>query len=192
MARFPVIIDIETKNTFKEKRRPQELGISVLGIYDYASQNAWTVREDKINEIFPVLEKASYIIGYNVIKFDLQVLQAYYPGDVSSFSAFDLMEDIKAKIGRRISLDELVFATLGERKIGHGLKAVEDYKKGNWEELEKYCLKDVLLTKKLFEFGVRNGKIYFLDEKGKQEIKVDWRRILEGDSDSNISLTLPF
>ncbi len=192
MNRFPIVIDLETKYTFREKKSPRELGISVLGIYDYASSKAWVVREERIAEVFPFLEKASYIIGYNIVKFDLEVLQAYYPGDVRTFPSFDLMEDIKRKIGRRIALDEVVFATLGEKKIGHGLKAVEDFKKGNWKELEEYCLKDVMLTKKLFDFGVKNGKIFYPTEAGKKEMAVDWKRILEGDSKNDVSLTLPF
>ena len=108
MARLPVVIDLETKYTFREKKEPYELEISVLGIYDYASSKAWIVREEKLPQVFPVLEKASYIIGYNIKNFDLKVLQRYYPGDVRNFSVFDIMEDIKEKIGERIALEEVL------------------------------------------------------------------------------------
>jgi DEAD/DEAH box helicase domain-containing protein len=41
-----------------------------------------------------------------------------------------LLDDIKNKIGRRISLDILLKATLQKQKTGHGLQAVEFYKEG--------------------------------------------------------------
>jgi len=192
MSRLPVVIDLETKYTFREKKDVRELGISVFGIYDYAKDKIWVVREENIAEVFPFLENASYIIGYNVEKFDLQVLQKYYPGDVRRLPSFDLMEDIKKRVGKRIALDEVLYATLNAKKIGHGLKAVEDYKKGNWKDLEAYCLEDVRLTKELFDFGVRNGKIFYPTAEGKEEIRVDWKKFLYEDSKSDVSLTLPF
>ena len=192
MARLPVVIDLETKYTFREKKEPYELEISVLGIYDYASSKAWIVREEKLPQVFPVLEKASYIIGYNIKNFDLKVLQRYYPGDVRNFSVFDIMEDIKEKIGKRIALDEVLYATLGVKKTGHGLLAVEYYRRGEWEALEKYCLDDVELTRRLFEFGAKKGKVFYPTAEGKKEVAVNWERILLDEGKSQMSLTLPF
>ncbi len=192
MPRLPVVIDLETKYTLKEKKAPVELEVSVFGIYDYATDKAWVVREENINEVFPYLEKASYVIGYNVVSFDLAVFQRYYPGDVRKFSTFDIMEDLKEKIGKRIALDEVLYATLGEKKTGHGLLAIEYFRKGDWKALEEYCLSDVLLTKRLFDYGVKNKKIFYPTEYGKQEVKVDWEKYLYEDSGEDVSMTLPF
>lgn len=59
------------------------------------------------------------------------VLQAYYPGNILSLSTFDLLEDIRSKIGRPTpALNDMAAATLGKKKTGHGLMAIDYYKEG--------------------------------------------------------------
>ncbi len=193
MKKFPIVLDLETKHTFREFADPKKLGISVAAIYDYKDSQERIFVEKEINGLFPYLENASYIIGYNVKSFDIAVLQGYYPGQVEHFSSFDILEDIREKIGRRLALNDIIYATLGKKKTGHGLMAIDYYKEGKWEELKKYCLDDVMLTKELFDYGVKNKEIQFLNEKGKVTIKVDWAKYIEDESNGNdMPLTLPF
>ncbi|MDH7476023.1 MAG: helicase [Microgenomates group bacterium] len=192
MRKFPVVIDVETKYTFREFDDPKKLGVTVAAIYDYKKKNALVFLESELNQLFPLLENASYIIGFNNRSFDIPVLAPYYPGRIEAFSIFDILEDIKIKIGKRISLNELVLATLNKKKTGHGLQAINFYHEKRWQELKDYCLKDVLLTKELFEFGVKNGEIYYLNEKGKVTIKVDWKKYFESSGKNESPLTLPF
>ena len=192
MKKFPVVLDLETKYTFRQFDNPQKLGITVVGLYDYHDQQTKTFTEEELQKLFPLLEASSFIIGFNVKSFDLAVLQAYYPGRVQQFPTFDLLEDIRTKIGRRLALNDLIFATLGKKKTGHGLQAIQLYQEGRWEDLKKYCLNDVLLTKELFEFGVEKGKVMYLNEKGKVTIKVDWEKYLEDSGKRETHLTLPF
>ncbi len=191
MKKFPVIIDLETKHSFREFSDPKKLEISVAVIYDYRDNKLSSFFENNIHKLFPILENSSYIIGYNIRHFDIPVLSAYYPGDTTLLSLFDILEDIKNKTGKRYSLNDVVNATLGERKSGHGLRAIELFKQGKLEELRKYCEDDVVLTKKLFEYGVNNNQIFYLDEYGKKAIKVDWGKYLE-DNKNDTPLTLPF
>ena len=192
MKKFPVVLDLETKYTFREFDNPQKLGITVVGLYDYRDQQTKTFKENELQKLFPLLEASSYIIGFNVKSFDLAVLQGYYPGKVQHFPTFDLLDDIRGKIGRRLALNDLIFATLGKKKTGHGLQAIQLYQEGKWEELKRYCLDDVLLTKELFEFGVEKGEVMYLNEKGKVTIKVDWEKYLEDSGKRETHLTLPF
>lgn len=193
MKKFPLILDLETKYTFRDYDDPKKLGISVVAIYDYKKSQARVFLEDEINKLFRLLEESSYLIGYNIREFDLPVLQAYYPGDVFQFAVFDLLEDIKNKIGKRLALNDILSATLGKKKTGHGLMAIDYYKEGRWQELKKYCLDDVMLTKEVFDFGVKKGEIYYPVIGGKGLIKVDWKKYLEEDGNgANISMTLPF
>jgi DEAD/DEAH box helicase domain-containing protein len=193
MSKFPVVLDLETKHTFREFSEPKQLGISVVAIYDYATQKGQVYTEKELNQLYPILENASYVIGYNSRSFDLPVLQAYYPGNIENFSQFDILEDIKEKIGRRIGLNDVAFATLNEKKTGHGLMAIDYFKEGKWEELKKYCMDDVLVTKKLFEYGVEKGEIFYMNEVGKIPIKVDWKKYMDEDGGGNdMPLTLPF
>lgn len=193
MQQFPVVLDLETKRTFREEQDPRKLGISVVAIYDYATGKGATYREDEISKLFPILENASYIVGYNSSGFDIPVLQGYYPGDVNDFSQFDLLDDIRSILGRRIGLNDIAAATLGIKKSGHGLMAIDYYKEGRWDELEKYCLDDVIITKDIFEHGIQKGSIYYRNETGTVPIKVNWRRYKEENGDKkNMPLTLPF
>lgn len=192
MKKFPVVLDIETKFTFREYDDPKKLGVTTVGLYDYRDRQAKVFVEEELPRLFPLLEASSYIIGFNVNSFDLPVLQGYYPGKLSHFPTFDILDDVRFKIGRRLSLNDLLFATLGKKKTGHGLQAIEFYKEGRWEDLKRYCLDDVMLTKELFEFGAEKGEVMYLNEKGKVSISVEWKKYLEDQGKSESHLTLPF
>ncbi len=192
MKRFPIVLDLETKFTFRQYDNPRKLGVSIAAIFDYADNSPKVFLENELSKLFPRLENASYVIGYNIKNFDIPVLQGYYPGRVANFSVFDILEDIKQKLGRRLALNDIIVATLGKKKTGHGLLAIEYYQQGEWEKLKKYCLDDVMLTKELFEYGVKHKEIYYLNEKGKVKITVDWGKYLTTDKSSDIPLTLPF
>jgi DEAD/DEAH box helicase domain-containing protein len=194
--RKPLVIDFETQKTFREVQDPRDLLISLAGVYDYNTDQYRTFEESELGEMIKLFEDASIIVGFNIDHFDMPVLQPYYPGSITQFKTFDILADIKNIIGRRLSLDDLVQATLGEGKSGHGLQAIRFFREGKMDELRKYCLDDVRLTKELFEYGVQQGKIYYPDNFGdgeKRTIHVKWESYMEykGDQD-NVNLTLPF
>lgn len=192
MKKSPVVLDLETKYTFREFKHPSKLKVTVVGVYNYADNTSKVFLENELSKLFSLLESSSYIIGFNINSFDLQVLQGYYPGKIQHFATFDILDDIKAKIGRRLALNDLISTTLKKKKTGHGLMAIDFFKEGKWEQLKKYCMDDVMLTKELFEFGVKNGEIFYLNEKGKISIKVDWKRYLKDSGKKESHLTLPF
>lgn len=192
MRKFPVVFDLETKYTFRDFDDHKKLGVTVAAVYNYAQEKNQVFTEKEINGLFSLLENASYIIGFNINSFDLPVLSAYYPGNIRRFATFDILDDIKNKIGRRLALNDVLWATLGKKKTGHGLEAISLYKEGKIKELSEYCLSDVLLTKELFEYGVEKGEINYLAEKGKAVIKVNWKKYLEESTNNDIHLTLPF
>lgn len=190
--RLPVILDLETKHTFREFSEHEKLGVTVVGIYDYKTRQKNIFTEKEINSLFPILEQASYIVGYNIDGFDMPVLAPYYPGNIANFKTFDILEDIRIKIGKRLALNDVAHATLGKEKSGHGLMAIDYYREGKWDELKKYCLDDVMVTKELFEYGEKTGEIYYLDENGKVVIKVDWKKYLEERGGEDTHMILPF
>lgn len=193
--RQPIVIDFETQKTFREASKPQDLGISVAGVYDFKTDKLMAFEENELNEMFPLFENASLIIGFNLDSFDMPVLQPYYPGDIAQLRTFDILTDVKEIIGRRIRLDDLVSTTLGEGKSGHGLQAIKYFREGKMDELKKYCLDDVRLTKELFEYGVEHREIFYTRQFNgeKQPIRVQWERHMKYQGvDDNVNLTLPF
>lgn len=186
---YPIVFDVETQKVFQEvDNKVEKLKVSVVGAYNYADDSFHSFFEKDLPKLFQLFEKASVLIGFNIRKFDLEVLKPYYVGDLSKFPILDLMDGIQQSLGRRIALDDLVKGTLNQRKEGHGFLAVNYFREGKFEELAKYCISDVRLTRDLYEYGKKNNKVYFFGPYGKVEIKIDWENNLQT---SRVNLTLP-
>lgn len=188
----PVVIDVETQLTFREAGgfNPAKLKISVAGIYDYASENYFCFEEKELSKLFPYLENASQVIGFNIVDFDLPALSPYYVGQLSKLSTLDILKHVEKNLGFRISLDDLIRETLQVKKAGHGLLAIEYFRAGYMEKLKKYCLSDVEYTRNLYEYGKTHGKVFFNTAYGRREIPVSWAETKTQTQDVN--LTLPW
>ncbi len=119
--------------------------------------------------------------------------------------SFDLLADLEARLGHRVGLAALAEGSLGRQKLATGPQAVvwnrlavtlrdkwplaltnvsdpEGAERvnelGEWfqERLEKYCLQDVLLTKKILEYGIANKRVAYIDFEGERRVvKVQWK-----------------
>jgi DEAD/DEAH box helicase domain-containing protein len=159
-----LVVDLETKRSFDEvggAENRAQLGVSVVGLYDYAQDRFLTFREEAFDDLATQLRSAEKIIGFNLIGFDWPVLAAELGDWVLELPTLDLMLEAQKALGRRISLEALAQATLGGGKLGSGLDALEYYRAGEWEKLERYCLEDVKLTRDLYEYARQNGQLYF-------------------------------
>jgi DEAD/DEAH box helicase domain-containing protein len=115
------------------------------------------------------------VVGFNLKRFDYRVLQPYTDISLETLPTLDILEEVHRFLGFRLALGHLAEATLGQKKTGNGLLALELYKNGRWEELESYCRQDVLLTKSLFEFGAHQGYlIYQHRQGGLVRVPVSW------------------
>lgn len=170
-----VVFDLETQNIFSEvgTNNPADLDISVGCAYDSFTDTYTTVVVDEIHLLWPILEKADVLVGYNSNHFDIPLLNKYYPGDLTSIKSIDLLESIRISLGRRLRLDSVAQATLGVKKSANGLQAVKWWREGNIESIKKYCTQDVKVTKELFEYVQLNKKILFKDGMKKREVLID-------------------
>lgn len=171
-----IVFDVETKRAFDEVGGyfPAKLGVSLSGVYYQDDKEKIEYyrgfREAEFPEMFKLFERADRIVGFNTLNFDLPALAPYYVGDLMKLPNLDIMAEVEKGIGHRVSLDSLAKETLGIQKSGHGLDALTYYHEGNWEALEKYCLQDVKVTKLLYEYGLKHGKLSF---------KNKWNRIID-------------
>jgi hypothetical protein len=49
-----------------------------------------------------------------------------------------------------------------------------------------------MVTKKLFDFGIRHNEIYYMTHNGRVTIPTDWKKYIEDSGNSNVPMTLPF
>lgn len=193
MAGKEVVLDIETANTFQEVGAydHSKLVISVIGCYFYENDEYKAYEVHELAELWPRLERADRIIGFNTLGFDLPVMNNYYPGDLKTFCNLDLMAEVEKALGHRMKLDDLASASLGHGKTGHGLQAVEWWKQGKKEEVKKYCLDDVRVTKELYEYGLKYKALAYEDRLGgRKGIPVDFSP--KAHEQVKINLTMPF
>lgn len=188
-----IVFDIETKNTFQEagSNNPADLDISVVCIYDYEKDKYDSYLEKDFKNLWPIIEKADMLIGFNSEHFDTPLLNKYYPGDLTKIKSLDILKEIKNSLGRRIKLDTIAEATLGKKKTGHGLEAIAWWKNGEVDKIIKYCLEDVKITKEVYEYALKNSLLKYKDGNELKDIKLDTSH-WEKEDLSSITHTLPF
>lgn len=170
-----IVFDLETQNIFQEVNSsdPAALDISVATVYDSETDKYTTVTIDDIDKLWPIIEKADALVGYNSNHFDIPLLNKYYPGDLTQIKSIDILEDIKESLGRRLRLDSVAQATIGAKKSADGLQAVRWWREGKVNEVMKYCEQDVKVTKKVFDYAREHGHVKFKDGHRKREIPID-------------------
>jgi DEAD/DEAH box helicase domain-containing protein len=195
MAAAPrkIFFDIETRNIFSDvgSNDPKDLDISVVCIYDSKTEEYSSYLLEDLGKLWPIIEKADMLIGYNSDHFDIPLLNKYYPGDLTTIKSIDLMKEIRAVLGRRLKLDTIAEATLGKNKIGHGLEAITWWKAGEIDKIIKYCTEDVKITKEIYDYARANRKLLYKDMGQLKEVKLnpkDWEKKIE----SAMTHTLPF
>jgi DEAD/DEAH box helicase domain-containing protein len=88
-------------------------------------------------------------------------------------ASLDLLDEIKKSLGRRLKLDTIAEATLGRKKIGHGLEAMSWWKQGLFDKVKAYCEEDVKITKDIYDYALKNGHLKYKDGGIIKEIKLD-------------------
>ncbi|MDP3920297.1 MAG: ribonuclease H-like domain-containing protein [Candidatus Omnitrophota bacterium] len=178
-----LVLDLETQKSFKEvgKANLAKLKVSVVGVYDYAIDEYLIYEERDIMALEKRMQDIDLLIGFNIRRFDMPVLQPYLFKAVEEIPVLDLLEDVERERGHRASLDSIAGPTLKKHKSGHGADALILYQQNKMEELKRYCLDDVRLTKEVYEFGVREGKIFFTSswDYKTYDIPVSWAKTSE-------------
>lgn len=178
-----IVIDIETANSFAEvggKQNLHLLKISLIGIYSYQMNQYFVFEEKEFPEFEKFLQKIGAFIGFALHRFDLPLLKANFPKEYfQEIITVDLLEEIEKVRGHKIKLDEIAQATLGKKKIGNGQQAIQLYKEGKIEELKSYCLKDVEITKDLYEFALENRYLYLPSFNGPLKIPLNLENLDE-------------
>lgn len=188
-----IFFDIETRNIFSDvgSADPAALDISLVGIYDSETELYSSYLVEELGQLWPLIERADMLIGFNSDHFDIPVLNKYYPGDLSKIKSLDILKKIKDACGRRMKLDQLAEGTLNKKKSGHGLDAIKWWKSGEIDKIRQYCLDDVKITKELYDYAIVNQKLIFKEGTELKEIKLDTSN-WEKPSENKMTFSLPF
>jgi DEAD/DEAH box helicase domain-containing protein len=172
-----IVFDLETQKDFAEvggRDKNHLLKVSVIGLYLYQQDKYLSFTEDQVSKVADMFMEADQIIGYNIKHFDFEVLKPYFPYDVHTLPYLDIMEEVAKLVGHRLRLDNLAQTTLGVGKNGDGLEAIRLFKQGRIEELKKYCLNDVKITKELYDYVMKYGKVLYKDYFETKEVKINF------------------
>lgn len=160
--------DIETQNFFTDPGvgwdNFEALKISVVGMYSYNQDKYFCFEESEMRAVADLFDTANRIVGFSINRYDVPVLQAYFgrfktgtKPDLWQKERVDLLKEIEMATGSRISLSKVAEANLGAGKDKAGSEAPELYRAGKIAELKEYCLKDVRLTKGIYDLYRRQG-----------------------------------
>jgi hypothetical protein len=189
-----ITFDIETANTFPGLARGDlsRLELALVGVHDSETDTYTSYIKEELPQLWPIIERADVLIGFNSDFFDIPILNRYYPGDLTTMRSIDLLIEVQKVLGRRIRLDSLAQATLGRGKGGDGLKAVEWWQKGEVDKVREYCIEDVRITRELYDYALKHKSLKYKDLRDVREVKLDISGWKGKGGASPLTHTLPF
>ena len=185
-----ITLDIETVSA-ASRFDVESMELALIGIHDSETDSYDSFVKEDLGRLWPILEKADILVGYNSDHFDIPILNKYYAGDLTKIRSIDLLNEVRNSLGRRLKLDSIAKGTLGTRKSGHGLDAVKWWAEGKIEKVRKYCLDDVRITKDIYEFALKNGFVQYDDFGKTKKVPLETAHWENGET-TTMTHTLPF
>lgn len=187
-----VTFDIEaiSPNAVRGRLDVNEMDLTVVGIHDSSTDEYSSFSREELPNLWPIIESADMLIGFNSDTFDIPLLNRYYPGDLTKVRSLDILSEVYKVLGRRIRLDLLAQATLGRGKSGDGLKANVWWQEGKYDLVREYCIEDVRLTRELYDYARTKGHLKYKDLNQTKEIKLDTSAWEEGGATHALTHTL--
>jgi DEAD/DEAH box helicase domain-containing protein len=173
-----IIFDLETQYAADEVggwSHIRDMRLAVAVTYNAALDVYRDYTEQDVDLLIASLRGADLVVGYNVIRFDYEVLSTYTDASLSDLPTVDMLQDLKRALGWRPKLDDVADATLGERKSADGLQAVHWFRQGQLDKVIAYCRRDVEVTWHVYQFGRRNGYVQYRDRRWRvHKVPVRW------------------
>ena len=178
MAAPLLVFDLETQRIASEVggwSHIRDLGLSVGVTYDPEADAYQVYTETEIDALIHALRSARLIVGYNLLRFDYEVLRAYTTDPLDDLPTVDMLQDLYRALGWRPKLDDVAAATLHLRKSGDGLAAVRWFRTGQLDKVIDYCKRDVEVTWRVYDFGRRNRYVLVHDRHWRERrVPVAW------------------
>ena len=174
-----VYFDLETQKSAEEVGgwdRIRDMRMSVGVTFSTARGTYQIYAEPQVNALIEELRRADLVVGFNILRFDYEVLTGHSPFfDPSQVPTLDMLIELQKTLPHRLSLDSIATATLGVEKTSDGMQAIRWYREGRLLEIAEYCCYDVKITKLVHEYGQTHRQLAFNDRFGKRKtIPVAW------------------
>ena len=174
-----VYFDLETQRTANDVGgwdKKHEMKMSVGVTFSTADNKYEIFPESRVDDLIKRLQRADLVVGYNVVRFDYEVLMGYTVLSLpEQLRTLDLLVDIEKAAGHRLKLEDVAQGTLGVGKIAEGLDAIRWWREGRVMEVAEYCCFDVKVTKLVHEYGAAHKELFFSDRFGrKQRLEIQW------------------
>lgn len=174
-----VYFDLESQRLFEEVGgRDASKLLLACGVTWSTTRNDFAVYWEKdVAALLTELKTADRVIGFNIHKFDFEVLRPYAPNEnFRAIHSTDMLQDIYRTLNFRLSLDSIARATLGTSKTADGAKSVEWFRIGELDKVAEYCKADVDITRRVYEFGREHGFVHYYSKLGsKLRVAVNWK-----------------
>ncbi|HEX9710859.1 MAG TPA: hypothetical protein VGB42_12945 [Candidatus Thermoplasmatota archaeon] len=188
-----VFFDLETLNLFEDvepqwpamdwemrnanqARLCRKLGIAVAGVG--VGPDVEFFEEDEAELLVGTLLAADRVVGHNVLAFDYLVMEPYV-GEPRvarlKEKTIDMLAALREPTGVRIGLDDLAQLNLGKGKTDDPRMVPTLWRRGERERVRSYLRSDVELTREVFEYGARKGKLRYT----RKDWKKGTREVLE-------------
>jgi DEAD/DEAH box helicase domain-containing protein len=176
--RHIIAFDLETQYAADEVggwHNIRDMRLAVAVTYDATDDIYRDYTEQEVDLLIATLRGADLVVGYNVLRFDYEVLRPYTDAPLSDLPTVDMLKDLYQTLGWRPKLDTIAVATLGETKSADGLQAVRWFRQGQLDKVIAYCRRDVEVTWKVYKFGRRNGYVQYHDRRRRvHKVQVQW------------------
>lgn len=174
-----VYFDLETQRTANDVGgwdKKHEMGMSIGVTYSSAEEKYEIFPENRVQDLIRRLQRADLVVGYNVLRFDYEVLMGYTVLSLpDQLRTLDLLVDIEKAAGHRLKLEDVAQGTLGVGKVAEGLDAIRWWREGRVMEIAEYCCFDVKVTKLVHEYGLAHNELFFNDRFGRrQRLEIHW------------------
>jgi len=173
-----LFFDLETQRSAEEVGgwgHIPRMGLALAVTYDAQRETYRTYYEADVDRLLLDLVMADRVVGFNVDRFDLRVLSAYTDQDLKRIRTLDMLAEIHATLGFRLSLGHLSEVNLGEGKSADGLQSLRWWREGRIDLIEQYCRKDVEVTRRLYDLGRRQGFLLYLDHSERRvRVPLNW------------------
>ncbi len=173
-----VYFDLETQRSAEEVGgwgKISRMGMSVGVTYSAARGQYVIYGEKQVNQLIGDLQRSDLVVGFNILRFDYEVLHGYTTFDFRQLPTLDLLIELQDRLQHRLSLDSIATATFGLEKTAGGMQAIQWFKEGKLLQIAEYCCYDVKLTRLVHEYGTQHRQVHYHNRFGKKlSVPVSW------------------